>query len=336
MHSFFLTFDTEDFISENSVSGLNSILDLLKKHELTGLFFITGSMAEKLSNFPLTVDMLSPHQIGYHTSGHSIHPTLFEFTDVESYEDAYRASLIRETAHINPLTGAIEGSGGIHALRALFPQKKIISFRAPGYCWTPPHLEAMKTLGITHDFSTNISIDPISFRGITFYPFTILVTNWQGGIREHSLIQRRALEREFSVLTIHPSTFVNQLDWDLLYYPKYNNFKPNPENLVQPPARSSVDTISKYHRFDLLLRHLSTLQKFHFLKVTPELKKTNKTLNPTSIDVEKYYKFSIKWAEGFEYKPRFIYNHFIRFFEVDSTKQNNPVVDSNIIEPNSI
>ena len=278
-------------------------------------------MAEKLFNFPATVDLLSEHQIGYHSSSHSIHPTLFEFTDVESYEEAYQTSLIRETTHINPLTGEIEGSGGIHALHALFPKKQIVAFRAPGYCWTPPHLEALKTFGITYDFSTNISIEPISYRGITFFPFTVLLANWQGGIREHSYLQRLTLKRKISVLTIHPSTMVNQLDWDLIYYPKYNNSKLNPNNLAQPPARSPAETASIYHRFDLLLKHLTTLQGFHLLKVTPELKTTKKTLCPTSIDAAKCYKMSIEWAEGFEYKPKFLYDHFIRFFEINSLNE---------------
>jgi Polysaccharide deacetylase len=315
LHSFFLTFDTEDFISENSVSSLYHILELLKKRELIGLFFITGSMAEKLSAFPDTIELLNEHQIGYHTSSHSIHPTLFEFTDVESYEVAYQNSLIRETSHVNVFTGEIEGAGGLHALKSLFPKKQILAFRAPGYCWTPPHLDAMKTLGVTYDFSTNISLDPISYHGITFYPFTMLVTNWQGGFREHFLLQRLTLRREVSVLTIHPSTMVNQLDWDAIYYPKNSNFESNPSNLDQPPPRNPTDIISTYHRFDLLLRHLAALQKLHLLKVTPELKTTSKILPPASIDVDKCYTFSIKWAEGFGYKPRFIYNHFSRFFE---------------------
>ena len=318
MHSFFLTFDTEDFISKNSVSSLHRILEILKKHDLIGLFFITGSMAEKLSNFPDTLELLCDHQIGFHTSSHSIHPTLFEFTDVESYEKAYLTSLLRETAHIDASTGEIEGCGGIRALQALFPKKQIISFRAPGYCWSPPHLEAMKTLGIKYDFSTNISIDPITFHGITFYPFTILETNWEGGMRQHSLLERISLKREISVLTIHPSTMMNKLDWDLIYYHKYNNFKLNPVSLDQPPARSPAEIASIYHRFDVLLRHLSTLQKLHLLKITPELRTTNKTLCPTSLDIEKCYKMSIKWAEGFEYKPKFLHDHFIRFFKVNS------------------
>jgi peptidoglycan/xylan/chitin deacetylase (PgdA/CDA1 family) len=291
---------------------------LLKKYNLIGLFFITGSMAEKLSGFPDTTELLCAHQIGYHSSSHSIHPTLFEFTDVESYEDAYQTSLIRETAHIDAFTGEIEGSGGIHALQALFPRKQIVSFRAPGYCWSPPHLEAMKTLGIKYDFSTNISIDPTTYRGITFYPYTILENNWEGGLREHSLLERFSLKREISVLTIHPSTLVNKLDWDLIYYHNYNNFKLNPTHLNQPPSRSPEEIITKYRRFNLLLRHLATLQKLHLLKITPELKTTNRSLNPASIDVEKCYKLSIKWAEGFGYNPRFIYKHFLRFFQEDS------------------
>ena len=262
-----MTFDTEDFISENSVPGLHNLLELLKKHELPALFFITGHMAEKLANFPATVDLLSEHQIGYHSSSHSVHPTIFEFTDVKSYEEAYQNSLTRETSHINPLTGAIEGSGGIHVLRALFPKKQIVSFRAPGYCWTPPHLDALKTLGITYDFSTDISIEPINYHGITFYPFTILTTNWNGRIGEHLRLQRLTLIREVSVLTIHPRTMVNQLEWDLIYYPKFNKCKLNPTNLVRLPARTPNEVTSIFRKFDLLLRHLETLQKMHLLKV---------------------------------------------------------------------
>jgi peptidoglycan/xylan/chitin deacetylase (PgdA/CDA1 family) len=293
---------------------LHKILELLKKHELHGLFFITGNMAEKLSNFPATVDLLREHQIGYHSSSHSVHPTLFEFTDVEGYDEAYQTSIIREIAHINPLTGAIEGPGGIKALQSLFPEKQIVAFRAPGYCWSPPHLEALKNFGITHDFSTNISLEPVSLHGITFYPFTILLSNWQGGIRGHYYLQRITLKRDISVLTIHPSTMVNKLDWDLVYYPKRNSVELNPSNLTEPPARSPADAASIFHRFDLLLRHLKILQKIHLLEVTPGLKTANRSIDPASIDVKKLYGLSIEWAEGFGYEPKFLYNHFVRFF----------------------
>ncbi len=318
MHEIFLTFDTEDFISRNSILGLRNILELLKKRDLTGLFFITGHMAEKLRGFPNLVDLLNDHQIGYHTSSHSVHPTLFEFTDIKSYEQAYRSSLIRETSHINPLTGAIEGVGGIRALEDIFPKKQIVSFRAPGYCWSPPHLEALKTLGIKHDFSTVISYDRINYRGITFYPFTIFPGDWGGGFRDHLRLQKFATTRQISVLTIHPSKMVNKLDWDLIYYTKIGaGF--NPSSIVQPPSRSPMEIGSLFQKFDLLLRHLRSLQKLHLIKITPTLKIANKSFYPVPVDCKNFYDFSINWARGFGYKPIFLFSHFNRFFEPNSS-----------------
>ena len=63
--------------------------------------------------YPELLDLLEKHEIGYHSSSHSVHPTIFEFTDVAKYDKAYQTSILRETSHINPLTGKIEGSGGI-------------------------------------------------------------------------------------------------------------------------------------------------------------------------------------------------------------------------------
>jgi hypothetical protein len=272
-------------------------------------------MAEKLSNFPKTVDLLNDHQIGYHSSGHSVHPAIFEFTDVKSFEEAYETSLIRETSHINPLTGAIEGSGGIRSLRNLFPKKQISAFRAPGYCWTPPHLCALKTLGINYDFTTDMSIEKISYNGITFYPFTIFLNNWNGGIHEHLSLQRQVLRRETTVLTIHPSKMVNQEDWDLIYYSKFNGYQRNPAKLYAYPARKPHEVAVLFRKFDLLLRHLKTLQNMCFLKVASEPTASSRSFCPTPKDAEKCYKLSVIWAEGFGYNPKFLHGHFMRYFE---------------------
>ena len=310
-----MTFDTEDFISENAIQGLLKILHLLKKHELKALFFITGHMIEKLSNSPMTLDLLNEHEIGYHSSSHSVHPTIFEFTDLESYDEAYQESIIRETSHINPITGKVEGVGGIIALKTFFPKKQIVSFRAPGYCWTPPHLGALKTLGINYDFSTRFSNDPINFKEITFYPFTVL-GSWQGGLREQSYLQRQILKHKTSVLTIHPSSMINQVSWDSIYYPPFSKLKSNPVTLSQFPHRSPTEIASIYRKFDLLLRHLKMLQRINFLEVTPKLKKANKALTPTLTEVITSYKKSLEWAEGFGFKPQFLYNHFATFFDL--------------------
>jgi len=309
LQKLFLTFDTEDFISENSIPALHKILENLKQRDLRALFFITGHMAERLKNFPSIVNLLDKHQIGYHSSSHSVHPTIFEFTDIEDYEEAYRISLQRETAHINPLTGEVEGRGGIYALRDLFPTKQITAFRAPGHCWSPPHLEALKSLGICHDFSTNISPVTVNYKDITFYPYPIM-GHWQGKPSEYRVLFV-SLRRKNPVMTIHPSLIVNQNEWDNIYW------KSNPKKLIRPPIRSPTEVISLFHKFDLLLRLIGNLQKSHLVEVTPKLEKAERNLSLAKIDVEKCYQRSLRWAIKQEYKPKFLHQHFLKFFEID-------------------
>lgn len=309
LHKLYLTFDTEDFISENSILILRRILESLKKYDLKGLFFITGHMAEKLRNFPLIVDSLNEHQIGYHSSSHSVHPTIFEFTDIKDYAKAYEISLQRETAHINQLDGNIEGKGGIYALKDLFPKKLITTFRAPGHCWSPPHMEALKSLGIEYDFSTNISSAPVSYKNITFYPYPI-IGHWQGKPSEYRNLFV-SLRHEVSVLTIHPSLLVNRGEWDAIY------FKSNPKELINPPPRNNAEAEFLLRKFDLLLRQIGDLQKSHLVEVAPNLQKSKKTLPLTKIDVEKCYQTSIRWARKQDYKPKFLRQHFMRFFDME-------------------
>lgn len=316
MRKLFLTFDVEDFISEESILSLQRILEMLKEHELEGLFFITGQMAEKLFDFPETVNLLNDHQIGFHTSSHSVHPVLFEFTDVENYEKAYEISLLRESAHINPLTGAIEGKGGLYALRALFPQKKIVAFRAPGFCWTPPHLDALKTLGITHDFSTNLSSSTCNYNGMNFYPRQTLyifqsLTNYK--------FLSNLLIREVSTFLLHPNEIVKH-SWDAIYR------KSNPKTLVQPPSKSSAEITFLLRKLDLLFRRISDFQKIRLLEVTPRLEIAGKTIEPTLLDVERYYKSSMSWAKySFGYQPIFLHKHFIRFFGIEQVRERTTI-----------
>lgn len=304
----FLTFDVEDFIGKNAVLALQRVLESLKKYHLNALFFITGHMAEKLRDFPQVLEMLSEHQIGYHSSSHSVHPTIIEFTDIEDYEKAYEISLERETSHINPLTGEIERNGGINSLRDLFPDKQIAAFRAPGNCWSPPHLEALKTLGITYDFSASISESAVNFKGITFYPYQI-IGQLEGKLSDYRILFL-SLRHEVIIINMHPSLLFYQNEWDAIYH------KSNPQKLIEPPMRSQAEIEMLINKFDAFLKEISYLQKIGLLEVTPKLKKAERTAAVSRGKVEKCYRASIKWALKQEYTPKFIRSHFFRFFEV--------------------
>ena len=248
-----LTFDVEDFVNPNAIDALQRILEILQKYKLKAIFFITGHMAEKLSDYPQIVNKLKNHEIGYHSSSHSVRPIIPEFTDLKNYERAYEISIQRETSHINPITGKTEKEGGIYVLRDLFHPKKIQAFRAPGMCWTPPHLEALKDLGIKYDFSTNLTYsEPVSYKGLTFYPYTV-TQQWNGTTYDYECLLFSILRHRITIFDLHPTLLVNQTEWDSIYY------KGNPKNLTTVPKRSERETQHLFNSFELLIKRINCL-----------------------------------------------------------------------------
>jgi len=268
-------------------------------------------MAERLQAHPEILEQLEEHEIGYHSSGHSVHPTIFEFTDVESYEEAYQTSTLRETSHINPLTGEIEGPGGILFLRKLFPSKQITAFRAPGFCWSPPHTEALRDLGIKFDFSSTFSPISVYYKGVTFYPPPGMY-DWQGKTSYYRAFLLSILRNRITIANLHPSLFVNQNEWDSIYH------KGNPEQIDYPLPRRTIEIESLSYGFDLFLKRVKYLESIKLIETSPNLIKSDKNLKITEEEVVECYEHSIRWAKKFfSYKPKYLRNHFLRFFDID-------------------
>jgi hypothetical protein len=266
-------------------------------------------MVEKISDFPDILDMLKGHEIGYHSSAHTVRPTIVEYTDVKDYALARQISLKKETSHINPLTGECEGKGGILLLRRFFPKNQVLSFRAPGFSWSPPHLEALKKLGIEFDFSANLAPTPISYKGITFYPSPTLIDALSPF--EYRIVAKSLTQSRFAVLDFHPSYFVNMTYWDSIY------FSGNPERLYPVKARRWEETTAFLRKFELLLRCFSLSQKSNVITFTPPLEKSEEKQALPKERVMKSYLASINWTKNyFGYKPRFQRDHFKKFFEL--------------------
>ncbi|MEM1542494.1 MAG: polysaccharide deacetylase family protein [Candidatus Bathyarchaeia archaeon] len=319
MRKIFLTFDVEDFTNKRAFLALHATIDLLNKYDFKGIFFITGHVADELQNYPRIVDLLEEHEIGYHSSSHSVHPTIFEFTDVKSYKKAYKVSLKRETSRINPLTGQIEGRGGILTLQKMFPSKEISSFRAPGNCWVPPHLEALRDLGIKFDFSSNIVKAPAYYKGINFYPSSIL-ERWDGKLSDFRLFWIAVAKKQYIVISLHPSLFMTYNGWDEIY------FNGNPKAITPPEPRSLSEVKSLIGGFNLLLKNLKSLERIKVLEVASTLEKAEDNLVIDIKTVEKCYNYSMRWAKNvFGYKPKFLKKHFYEFFNIPAPPPENTI-----------
>jgi peptidoglycan/xylan/chitin deacetylase (PgdA/CDA1 family) len=295
-------------INSRSIAALYAILNILKKHNVKALFFITGHFAEKLRSFSGILDMLQAHEIGYHSTCHSVRPNIFEYTDLINYQDAYEISLKRETAHINAMSGEVEGRGGIEVLRDLFPGKKIETFRAPGFSWSPPHLEALASVGFKYDFSTNLSLIPVHYKGITFYPMPTLI-DWKATPNYYKDLLSSVLTERITVLDFHPNRFVNQNHWDLFF--------PNPA-----PQLSVTQTKLLLLRFEALLTVITLLQKSKLTETSPKLKESKTELGISEVDVEKVLKQIALWPlSQFNYKPRYLRSHLSAFFNCNKHLQ---------------
>jgi peptidoglycan/xylan/chitin deacetylase (PgdA/CDA1 family) len=296
----YLTFDVEDFINDRSTTALLSILTALKKHNLKGLFFITGHMAEKLTHFPELINLLEAHEIGYHSTSHSVHPGIFEYTDIENYEEAIKLASQRETSHIV-------------ILRDMFPHKKIKAFRAPGFSWSPPHLEALRNLEIKYDFSTNLSMTPVTYKDIVFFPLPISIDTTDLGVLLTSV------RRKATVLDYHPNTLVNKDFWDSPFFSQNTSKK-----LFAVPAREKNESNSLLNNLKAHLRRISRLQKLGMLEIG-SLERSRPPLDVNKVDVQKVYDKIAQWpSTRFNYTPRFIYLHLLRFFELSKQIFNAP------------
>jgi len=318
----FLTFDVEgpkgreDHFTRESAEALLRVLAALKKFRLTGLFFITGTVAEKLSQYTEIVELLKGNLIGYHSSSHTIQPRIFEYTDVEDYQQALEISLKRETSSIDPNTGKIMGEGGILRLRRIFQNNNVKFFRAPFLCWAPPHIESLRDLGIRFDFSTGISDIPSQFKGLTFFPSPIVVDSIfekvvsvvenQKRVLPRFLL-KKMLSRQCTVLLMHPSKLIctDQVDRSASEHEVEVRFT------KKSRSKLTLDLVA----LKMLFCELSILERTGAITITPSPRMTDHNLDAQKIDAEKLWKENALICKKlFNYKPTFMRNHFAQFF----------------------
>jgi hypothetical protein len=312
----FLSFDVEDYINTKSMENLGILLRLLDKYELRGIFFITGTVAEGLHNYPEIQNLLRKHEIGYHSTCHSIRPRIFEYTDTQDYDEAIAVSANIETSHIDPTTSTIQSKkGGIHALREIFKKKEIVAFRAPQLCWSPPHLEGLRKLGINFDFSSDISGAPVCHKGITFYPYPYWIDGISAKIVDirqfrpyrfklvTSLLRKRCI-----VLGLHPHKFSFK-SWDHIFF---NLNKSRKKSHSVNLAKTRID----FFTLQCIFRLLETTKRRGQINVTPKLGDSMVKLVAEEVDVDRVYKRSLKFPLSvLHYEPRYLLSHFHRFFE---------------------
>jgi hypothetical protein len=316
-----------------TLEAFHEVLKLLEEYNLRGLFFITGNVVEKICTDFTILKLLEKHEIGFHSSSHSVKPRIFEYTDVPDYEQAVKISMIRETSKINPFSGKVMGNGGILSLRKLFPKKRIESFRAPFDYFSPPHIEALKKLGFRFIFSGDFSRNPVSYKNLTFFPKAVFIDDLVSKLLQVNYQRRLSINLTFLrvfntkslVFALHPCQMVYDVAKSLDVYLK------NPMHPLRLKRKNSLKFTLNLHIFRLFLSELCKLQKRGLIKVTPKLKESKTPLQPKRADIERNFNFCLSVTRLFGYKPKFLLSHFNHFFKRTRSCKSTALKNSNIL-----
>lgn len=115
MTDIIFSFDTEDFTSCRAADGILAIANLLREEGIRGCFNLVGLLAEQLVNWGRTdvLDALKYHEVDFHSYGHTLHPCLNEYTDIEDFTAAYNEVMRQETKGL-AMVRSSTGTGRIY------------------------------------------------------------------------------------------------------------------------------------------------------------------------------------------------------------------------------
>lgn len=108
MTDIIFSFDTEDFTSPRAAEGILNAATILREEGIRGCFCMVGLLADQLLNWGRAdiLEALRYHEVQFHSYGHSLHPTIHEYTDIEDFDAAYRELIRQETLGVSMVKAA--------------------------------------------------------------------------------------------------------------------------------------------------------------------------------------------------------------------------------------
>lgn len=244
MTDLYFCFDTEDFTCPYSFDPIREQADILHEYGIRGNFNLVGYVARELIRHRRfdVLEALENHDISTHTLSHSVHPTVNEYCDVKSFEEAY-AKTAEDECECN---GMIRAATGRDRILGWCPPGNSFSYVSMyfaadhGY---PFHIGSF--FGLPHNpgahICNNYQLDyDISMESLFFRP----------DYSVDALIERIADNKQF-VLYNHPNMVNHPEFWDSWNYRK-ENLRPM-YDWIEPPRRSEEQIRHYYDCFRELL-----------------------------------------------------------------------------------
>ena len=257
MTEIILSFDTEDFTNPGpSADAIKTEARIMHSEGVRGCFVTVGLLARMLTKHGRTdvIEAMKRHEIGLHTYGHTLHPLINEYTDIENWREAADRVKARETE-----AAAI--------LREVFGDIAINAACPPGNQTSYAAQLAYAEMGIP--IYSDAVADTPDGRGVHFrnmfalqYVQSMESVMFTGGEKELRDMLDRLAGRRFAIIYTHPHISVYKEHWDVPNFDKKNLYPDG--NYVIPERRSDEDSARFFENMRLLIRLIKADGRFRF------------------------------------------------------------------------
>ena len=216
MTDIIFSFDTEDFTSSRAADGILYEANLLKEEGVKGCFCVVGLLAKQLKAWGRedVIEALSHHEIGTHTYGHTLHPMINEYTDLEDFYEAQNRLIKEESLGVE----YIKENLGVDRVWAACPpgnQKSYVAMYGYHKMGIPIYADTF----CDTEYGTGSYYCNIFHANYTFGIEWFLRDNGEEGIKK---VLDELAKRERAVIYTHPNMIIKEDFWDAVNYHKEN------------------------------------------------------------------------------------------------------------------
>ena len=208
------SFDTEDFTSNEAADAIRDLANLLREEGVRGNFCVVGLLARQLSAWGRddVKEALSYHEIQFHSYGHTLHPLINEYTDLEDYSLARGEFLRRE-------------GEGLGLLREHLGVKEVYAACPPGQSFSYVAFYGYPEMGIPAYIDTVIDSPAGGLwfcNGLHMQYLVSLESIFYDNCMTIPQVMDWFRTRKRAVIYTHPNRVLFREFWDVLNYDKEN------------------------------------------------------------------------------------------------------------------
>ena len=238
MTDIIFSFDTEDFTSNTAADAIYREAEILREEGVRGGFCIVGLLASQLIKWGRSdvLEALRHHDILSHSYGHTLHPTINEYTDLEDFDEAYGLLMQQETQALEMIR---EFTGGAPILGACPPgnQKSYVAMYGYADLGLPLYSDTFcDTPTGKGTFYCNIYQ--------TRYTFSMEEFLKESGEEYMRQVLDELAQNERAICYTHPNMALYREFWDVVNYRKENKY---PFEEWKEAARRPVEESERYY-----------------------------------------------------------------------------------------